>query len=86
MPFLKEHIYSNFSNRLYGAAGSQVAIIADHSTVQIVEDSAGNRFPVNTDLLDGVAPTDLPEFRKIEQVIPGRSKRKKAVVTQSNIF
>lgn len=86
MPYLKEHIYSNFSNRLYGAAGSQVTIIADHSNVQIVEDSLGNRYPVKTELIGDTALTVVPELKVVESVTKGRGQKKKSMVTQSNIF
>jgi hypothetical protein len=86
MPFLKEHIYSNFSNRLYGAAGSQVTIIANHSNVQIVEDSLGNRYSVKTELIGDTALTVVPELKAIETTIAGRSQKKKSAVAQSNLF
>lgn len=84
MPFLKENILSNFHNRLYGAAGSEVIIIADHDNVQIVEDKEGNRFPVATDKLSDVAV-------QVKPVLPienysGRGRKKTVPIIQKNLF
>lgn len=58
MPYLRHDIYSHVSNQLYGKAGDEVVIVADHDNVQIVAGRNGFRFPVATITLTN-QPGDL---------------------------
>lgn len=35
------------SNKVYGKKGDRVQVVKEHGDVAIVEDSKGNRFPIN---------------------------------------
>lgn len=80
-------IKSAFHNQIYGTAGTEVFLIADHGAVMIVADKDDNRFPVPTDLLSdqlvvGQATSIIKEKPKTVRA----TKKKAGPIQQTNLF
>lgn len=84
---LLSDIKSAFHNRIYGTAGTEVFLVADHGNVMIVADKDDNRFPVPAELL-----SDQLVIRQTTTVIKEKpktvraTKKKAGPIQQTNLF
>lgn len=78
---------NGFNGHLYGNAGDEVTIIADHVNVMIVEDKKGNRFSVERGNLTNDESQIIKKIiEPIKQYSKPTAKKKSVRAKQSNIF
>lgn len=75
------------TNVVYGSAGDEVKLIADHDNVLIVENNNGFKFPVKKELVtEDTNPNIIPDEIPIAKQAPARQKKKVSPNEQSSLF